>query len=78
MAAPGTIAFSQALLRIGFTQLATNEIIDQGLEDASALLMLTASDVKSMCKVIRDGGVVIPFMAQQRLQVMHYWVNKPC
>jgi hypothetical protein len=76
MAAPDNDAFHQALLWIGFTNLAANEIIDQGLGDTLTLLLLTPSDVKLMCKVIRDGGIVIPFMVQQHLQMMHYWANK--
>jgi hypothetical protein len=72
----GVDALHQALVRIGFTNLAANEIVDQGLQDASALFLLTENDVKQMCKIVRDGGVVIPFMAQQRLQAFRFWANK--
>jgi hypothetical protein len=76
MAEIGNESFHQALIRIGFTNLAANEIVDQGLWDAVTLLLLTVSNIKLMCKVIQDGGVVIPFMAQQHLQVMCFWVHK--
>ena len=68
--------FQQALVRIGFTNLASREIMDQGLDDAWTLLQLTEGDIKSMCKIVRDGGVVIPFMAQQRLQTFRFWAFK--
>jgi hypothetical protein len=68
--------FKRALMRIGFLALVANEVIDQGLEDADKLLLLTDSDIKSMCKLIRSDGLVIPFMSQQHLQVMRYWVAK--
>jgi hypothetical protein len=76
MSQQGIDAFHQALVRMGFTNLAANEIVDQGLEDALALLLLTENDIKQMCKIVRDGGVVIPFMAQQRLQTFRFWAHK--
>ena len=46
----------QALVHIGFTNLVAHEIVDQGLDDALTLLQLTEGDIKSMCKIIHDGG----------------------
>ena len=57
-------ALHWALMHIGFSHLAANEVMEQGLQDTPDFLSLTSNDVKTMCKIIRDGGVIIPFMAQ--------------
>ena len=68
-------AFHEALMLIGLTDLAAREIQDQGLDSILSLLMLTENDVKQMVKVLRDNGIIVPYMAQQRLQVMRYWTK---
>jgi hypothetical protein len=68
--------FKRALMRIGFSALVANEVIDQGLEDADKLLLLTDVDIRLMCKLIQSVGLIIPFMSQQHLQVMRYWMAK--
>jgi len=65
-------AFHAALTRIGLTDLAAREIQEQGLDSILSLLMLTENDVKQMVKVLRDNGIIVPYMAQQHLQVMRY------
>jgi hypothetical protein len=44
--------FKRALMRIGFSGLVANEVIDQGLEDADKSLLLTDMDIRLMCKLI--------------------------
>ena len=69
-------AFHQALMWIGFTNLAAREIRGQGLDSILSLLMLTENDVKQMIKVLRDNGIIVQYMAQWHLQVMHYWMKQ--
>ena len=68
-------AFHAALTRIGLTDLAAREIQEQGLDSILSLLMLTEHDVKQMVKVLRDNGIIVPYIAQQHLQVMRYWTK---
>ena len=70
-----TPAFHAALTRISLTNLAAREIQEQGLDSILSLLMLTENDVKQMVKVLRDNGIIVPYMAQQHLQVMRYWTK---
>ena len=68
-------ALHAALTRISLTNLAAREIQEQGLDSILSLLMLTENDVKQMVKVLRDNGIIVPYMAQQCLQVMRYWTK---
>ena len=69
-------AFHADLTRIGLTNLAAIRVIqEQGLDSILSLLMLTEHDVKQMVKVLRDNGIIVPYIAQQHLQVMRYWTK---
>jgi hypothetical protein len=64
------------LLRLGFANAQATAIIDQGIETPSDLDTMTHSDLKAFFKNLTSAGTITPFMAQHRMQILRYWVEK--
>jgi hypothetical protein len=77
MAAAAQEAFQAALGRIGFSQAAQTVISNQGFTNAALLGLITADQVKQVCKLIREDPttpVPINMLQQQMLLAFRYWV----
>lgn len=72
-----TTAFRAALGRIGFSEQAQEAVVRQGFSSIDDLNVLGKEDIKRVCKIIRDNDadISIPFMQQQLLESMRYWVK---
>ncbi len=73
------IAFHAALQHFGFTQPAMNSLIASGLTSSQDLIGIDAKDIENIMKIVRASTVppmLVPYMAQKRLDIMCYWVNQ--
>ncbi len=82
--APPTIveeqaAFAAALTRFGFPQAAAIGILNNGLLSTNDLIGLEIKDIENIVKIVRSATTpptLVPYMAQRRLEIMCYWVNR--
>jgi hypothetical protein len=75
--ASNTLAFKAALTRILFTNKAAEALIGEGITSLGELKSLSSEDIKTLCKVIREGADnEITFMNQKCLDVMRVWVQE--
>jgi hypothetical protein len=50
-----------AMVRIGFTEMAAQALVDeQGMDSLGEIKLLTDDEIESLCKVIRHPGGMIP------------------
>jgi hypothetical protein len=72
------IAFHAALTRLGLGQPAIAALDANGLTEVQDLINLTDKDVEQLLKIVRTGPppVVVPFLAQKRLNIFCYWATK--
>jgi len=72
------VAFQAALTRLGFGQPAIAALDVNGLTGVRDLINLTDKDVEQLLKIVRTGPppVVVPFLAQKRLNIFCYWATK--
>ena len=70
--------FLAALQRFGFNEVARNAVVTNGAASTNDLIGITKSDIAKIVKIIRTGPQAIPvsFIAEKRLTVLAYWVNK--
>ena len=79
-------AFTQALIRCGFNQDTANSIWAEGFDDLDVLAQVSADDVESMIKNVREtrraqgptapGVVTFTFMAVRRLKALQHWAKE--
>lgn len=72
-------AFLATLMRFGFSQPAIAAINANGLNTTNDLISLSTGDIENIMKIIcmnTANPVVIPYVAQKRLTVFCYWVNR--
>jgi len=65
--------FRAALGRILLSAEVQTAIINQGITSISSLTLIGDDGIKSICKIIRDDDIVVPFMQQQYLVAMRFW-----
>lgn len=65
--------FRAALGRIHLSAEVQTAIISQGINSIMSLTLIGDDGIKSICKIIRDDEIVIPFMQQQYLVAMRFW-----
>ena len=72
------VAFQAALTRLGFAQPAIATLDANGLTGVRDLINLTKKDVEQLLKIVRASPppVVVPFLAQKRLNIFCYWATK--
>jgi hypothetical protein len=72
------VAFQAALNRMGFPQAAIEGLTANGIISTQDLIGLTDKDVAQVLKIIRASTppVVVPYIAQRRLNIFCYWVNR--
>ena len=72
------VAFQAALTRLGFGQAAIAALDANGLTGVRDLINLNEKDVEQLLNIIRTGppAVVVPFLAQKRLNIFCYWATK--
>ena len=74
-------ALKDALVRLGLTDVAAREFMENGVTDVHRLRSLDEKALARLIKTItrdRDGGagLVIPFMAQEYIQAMLFWTRR--
>jgi hypothetical protein len=71
------VAFTAALNRLGFSQAAITSMNANGLNTMTDLIGLNDKDMAQILKIIRtaEPPVVVPYIAQKRLNIFCYWVN---
>jgi hypothetical protein len=71
------VAFQAALTRIGFSQAAVTAINNNGINSTVDLIGINDKDTAQILKIIRtaDPPVIVPYIAQKRLNIFCYWVN---
>jgi hypothetical protein len=71
---------TQALIRLGLTQVAANEFINNGITSINKLRVLTEDALDKLVKQIhRDNqgaGLFIPFFSQQYIHAIRFWANR--
>ncbi len=70
-------AFQTALNRIGFSQAAQAAVTAQGFVNVALLGLVTADQIKQVCKLIREdpnNPVTINMLQQQMLLALRFWV----
>jgi hypothetical protein len=72
------VAFQAALTRIGFSQAAVTAINNNGINSTVDLIGINDKDTAQILKIIRtaDPPVIVPYIAQKRLNIFCYWVNR--
>ena len=72
------VAFSTALDRLGFSQAAIAAVNANGLNTTVGLISLNEKGTAQILKIIRTGDplIIVPYIAQKRLNIMCYWVNR--
>jgi hypothetical protein len=71
------VAFHAALEHIGFNPAAQAAVTDQGFTNVALLGLVTADQIKQVCKLIRESPInpiPINMMQQQMLLALRYWV----
>jgi hypothetical protein len=72
------VAFQAVLLRLGCPPPAIQAITANGINTTQDLIGLTDKDIENVLKIIRTAQppVVVPYVAQKRLNTLCYWVNR--
>jgi hypothetical protein len=72
------VAFQAALTRLGFSQSVVMAINNNGINSTVDLIGLNEKDTAQILKIIRtaDPPVAVPYIAQKRLNIFCYWVNR--
>jgi hypothetical protein len=70
-----------ALIRLGLTDVAAREFMENGITSLHQLRMLSEASLTRLIKQIhRDNaggaGLAIPFMSQQYIQAMRFWAQR--
>ncbi len=69
-----------ALVRLGLSQVAAQEFINNGITNLNKLQVLTAEALDMLIKQIhRDNqgaGLFIPFFSQQYIRAIRFWANR--
>ena len=71
--------FANSLAQFGFSQAAQAAITANGLQSTQDLIGLSEKDIDNIMKIVRASTVppmIVSYMAQKRLTVMCYWVNR--
>lgn len=71
--------FTNSLAQFGFSQPAQAAITANGLQTTQDLIGLSDKDIDNIMKIVRASTVppmTVSYMAQKRLTVMCYWVNR--
>jgi hypothetical protein len=72
--------FREALTRIGFSHLSAQEFVENGIDTLARLRSLTTDALDRLIKQIhRDNqgqGLFIPFLAQQHIKAIRFWMTK--
>ena len=71
--------FQQALSTYGFSQPAILAIVANGLTNSQDLVSIESKDIENIMKIVRARTVppmLVPYMAQKRLNILCYWVNR--
>jgi hypothetical protein len=71
--------FQAALAHFGFTQPAILAIVANGLTISNDLIGIETKDIENIMKILRTSTVppmMVPYMAQKRLNTLCYWVNR--
>jgi hypothetical protein len=74
-------ALKDAFVRLGLTDVATREFMENGVTDVHQLHSLSSEALGRLIKLIqrdRDGGagLIIPFMLQEYIQAMLFWTHR--
>jgi len=73
-------AFCDALVRMGLSELAANEFINNGITNLNKLRCLSAEGLDMLIKQIhRDNqgqGLFIPFFSQQYVRAIRFWTGR--
>jgi len=74
-------ALKDAFVRLGLTDVAAREFMENGVTDVHQLRSLSSEALARLIKLIqrdRDGGagLIIPFMSQEYIQAMLFWTHR--
>jgi hypothetical protein len=74
-------ALKDAFVRLGLTDVAAREFMENGVTDVHQLRSLSTEVLARLIKLIqrdRDGGagLIIPFMSQEYIQAMLFWTHR--
>ena len=74
-------ALKAAFIRLGLTDVAAREFMENGVTDVHQLRSLSSEALARLIKLIqrdRDGGagLIIPFMSQEYIQAMLFWTHR--
>jgi len=74
------LAMQQALMRLGLSDVAAIEIINNGISSLQRLRMLSEEALTRMIKQIHwdntGAGTFIPFFSQESFFAIHFWANQ--
>ncbi len=67
-------------MRLGLSEVAAREFINNGITNTHKLRILTADALDRLIKQIhhdnQGAGLFIPFMSQQYIHAVRFWVNR--
>jgi hypothetical protein len=73
------LMMEQALMRLGLSEVAAREFMDNGINSLQRLRLLNEDGLDRLIKQIhRDNqgaGLLIPFFSQESVHATHFWVN---
>jgi len=72
------LLFQAALDRIGFNGPSVTALTGNGINSVRDLINLTTKDIEQILKIVRTGPppVVVPYLAQKRLNIFCYWATR--
>jgi hypothetical protein len=71
--------FRALLQRFGFSQDGVQAILDNGIRTTPDLIGIDTDDIENLVKIIRASRtppMLVSYIAQKRLSVLAYWVNR--
>jgi hypothetical protein len=71
-----TMAFRLLLTRIGFSNPQSTAFMNEGIQEPRDLSTCTHSNLKGLFKHLANCNIHPPFMAQHKVQILWYWVEK--
>jgi hypothetical protein len=73
-----TVAFQQALIRLGFNQESSAVLTANGLTTTQDLIDLEEKDIEQILKIIRTGPppIAVPYLAQKHLNTFCFWAKR--
>jgi hypothetical protein len=74
-------ALKAAFIRLGLTDVAAREFMENGVTDVHQLRSLSKEALARLIKQIQcdnhgGAGLVIPFMSQEYIQAMLFWIHR--